>query len=869
MNIIIPLGGKGERFSAHGYKEPKPLINILGKPMIFHVLDNLCFMDEESVTDSTALRGTSHSATSRPVDHVFIIYYNVDGPLFENIIKEKYPRVHFIELNEQTKGAAETIFKGIPHILSISPNKKTMILDCDTFYTQDVISMYRNINTDHNAVFYVNNTNKNPIFSYIDFDLESVPQGKDSDKTSMPGSVPSGSLHTNHICKIAEKIKISDNANTGIYCFADIHTLYTFSESVVLNNITFKNECYTSCIIDQMIKNAHIFVGIQLDSQFVFNLGTPSQLDEYIAKTHLFLFDLDGTLVNSEKIYFEVWKQILLEYNIHLTSEIFEQYISGNNDMCVLQNLLPNMVESFTGVTDARIDIGSISRLKDDLFIQNIDNIQIVEGAYDFLATIRKAGHRIVLVTNCNRYVSEAILNHLHISHFFEFIVIGNECKHPKPYPDPYQEAIRKLNGSNKKAIIFEDSKSGLLSAAGVSPKCIVGIETIYSSEELINYSANITIKNYIDFDMEQVIEYENMGETKLKHMIRQSLNMDIHDIQISSTKLKGGFISDVIQLTITLRDNSILDCILKLENKNETFLTKMSNDLDLYNREYYFYEAISKYVPIQIPLFYCLVKDDQFNNVGILMKNIGTDEYILNLNLNNESINTSMKIIDRLATMHSKFWNKPINLHFRELKKHDNPMFNPKWSDFVHSRWDLFKQKWSHVLSKPQIDIGEYIVEHFSDIQAKLSDTNLTLCHGDVKSANIFYKILGNEVIDSKSTDPLRELKGPSYEPYFIDWQYIAMGKGVQDLVFFMIESFDIGKMKIYKTLFKEYYYVKLVESGIQYDRVAYEADFLNASYYFPFFVAVWFGTISEDELIDKNFPLFFIQKLFHFYTI
>ena len=41
MNIIIPIGGKGERFLNNGYKEAKPLINILGKPMIYHVLDNL------------------------------------------------------------------------------------------------------------------------------------------------------------------------------------------------------------------------------------------------------------------------------------------------------------------------------------------------------------------------------------------------------------------------------------------------------------------------------------------------------------------------------------------------------------------------------------------------------------------------------------------------------------------------------------------------------------------------------------------------------------------------------------------------------------------------------------------------------------
>ena len=41
MIIIIPLGGIGKRFSELGYKDPKPLIKVLGKEIIFWVLDNL------------------------------------------------------------------------------------------------------------------------------------------------------------------------------------------------------------------------------------------------------------------------------------------------------------------------------------------------------------------------------------------------------------------------------------------------------------------------------------------------------------------------------------------------------------------------------------------------------------------------------------------------------------------------------------------------------------------------------------------------------------------------------------------------------------------------------------------------------------
>lgn len=56
MNIIIPLGGKGERFAKEGYAEPKPLIRVLHKEMIRHVIDRLSVRPDE--------------------DHVFILYAN-------------------------------------------------------------------------------------------------------------------------------------------------------------------------------------------------------------------------------------------------------------------------------------------------------------------------------------------------------------------------------------------------------------------------------------------------------------------------------------------------------------------------------------------------------------------------------------------------------------------------------------------------------------------------------------------------------------------------------------------------------------------------------------------------------------------------
>ncbi|AYV80239.1 MAG: aminoglycoside phosphotransferase [Gaeavirus sp.] len=788
MNIIIPIGGKGERFKNNGYSEPKPLIKVFDKQMIFYVIDNLKIKEQ---------------------DKIFIIYYDLDN--LEDILCQKYNNINFIKIDKQTQGAAETIAIGLDKIRDMTDLMKCVLLDCDTFYTQDVLKICRD--TKESCVFYTLNYETKQIYSYIELDDDSK------------------------IKRIAEKVKISDNANTGIYCFNNINQLHHYSKHIVSNDIKFNNECYTSCIIDKMISDNIIFKGLELRNEHVFNLGTPDQLNEYIKNTHAFLFDLDGTLVLTDEIYFDVWTTILKDYNINLTTDIFTSYIQGNSDNTVLQSLLP-------GITL------NISDTKDNLFLKNIHKIRIIDGIHNFLNQIKSQGHKIAIVTNCNRQIAEEILNYININYLIDKLVIGNECTRSKPYSDPYIQAIKFFNTTNDKAIIFEDSKTGIQSGKSTFPKCLIGIETLYNSTELINNGTNLTIKNYSNIDINIFLNYNNMNMETIKNYIKSSItNINITSIDILDDKLKGGFISDVIALKIHT-DNDTLDCVLKLENKNETFLSKMANDLGLYEREYYFYNSLSKYVPINTPNFYGLIKDEQFNNIGILMQNLINQDYKLNLNLNKEKIDVSLKIIDSIAVLHAKFWNKDLQKNFKELKKHNDQMFNPKWDIFIKDNWPKFKLKWSGILNATQLSKAQKIVDNFSNIQNSLSNKNLTLCHGDVKSANIFYK----------TTDS-------GYEPYFIDWQYICMGKGVQDLVFFMIESFEIDVINRYKNVFKEYYYIKLQENGItDYDIDDYNTDFENSIYYFPFFVAIWFGTVNEDELIDKNFPFFFIQKLFNF---
>lgn len=109
--------------------------------------------------------------------------------------------------------------------------------------------------------------------------------------------------------------------------------------------------------------------------------------------------------------------------------------------------------------------------------------------------------------------------------------------------------------------------------------------------------------------------------------------------------------------------------------------------------------------------------------------------------------------------------------------------------------------------------------------------------------------------------------------EPYFIDWQYIARGKGVQDLAFFMIESFSTSIIASRIERFKRHYFEAFLNaSGLwpqQYPYSCFEKELYYAARYYPFFVAIWFGTLDNEDLIDIDFPRTFILKLFGFYAL
>jgi beta-phosphoglucomutase-like phosphatase (HAD superfamily) len=83
-------------------------------------------------------------------------------------------------------------------------------------------------------------------------------------------------------------------------------------------------------------------------------------------------------------------------------------------------------------------------------------DLQPIPGFHLFVEWVKKHNLRRAAVTNSPRLNAEQVLTALKVTDFFELLVVGNECKRPKPFPDPYLQAIKFFGIDPKQCFVFE-----------------------------------------------------------------------------------------------------------------------------------------------------------------------------------------------------------------------------------------------------------------------------------------------------------------------------------------------------------------------------------------------------------------------------
>lgn len=202
------------------------------------------------------------------------------------------------------------------------------------------------------------------------------------------------------------------------------------------------------------------------------------------------LFDLDGTLANTDPIHFLIWRRLLQDYGLDIDEPFYQEHISGRLNSDIVQDLLPQLSPA---------EMEQFSLDKEACFRETAQGqLRPLPGLPPLIEWMQRRGMRSAVVTNAPRPNAEFMLQTLKLDQTFDVVIMSGDLPVGKPDPLPYQEALRQLDLTPEQVVVFEDSPSGLRAAvaAGI---LTIGIASTHPPEKLYELGAKLVVADFTD----------------------------------------------------------------------------------------------------------------------------------------------------------------------------------------------------------------------------------------------------------------------------------------------------------------------------------------------------------------------------------
>ncbi|MDD7306502.1 MAG: HAD family phosphatase [Peptoniphilaceae bacterium] len=211
------------------------------------------------------------------------------------------------------------------------------------------------------------------------------------------------------------------------------------------------------------------------------------------------IFDMDGTLVDSEKVHRLAFLKGLA-------------YLGVNYDYDQTMNFLiqgagmPDTVFAKAYIEKYKLNIKTedLLDLKRRFYYELIaSKVEAFPGAIDFVKSL-KGKYKLAIATSSSQKDMEAVLKKYDLFDVFDVKVSGSKLKNPKPAPDIFLITAKKLGVPIRECLIFEDSLNGLMAAKNSTAKFI-----LFNNKD----GSKAYIKDYYSFDDYKEIAKEDLEE--------------------------------------------------------------------------------------------------------------------------------------------------------------------------------------------------------------------------------------------------------------------------------------------------------------------------------------------------------------------
>ena len=202
-----------------------------------------------------------------------------------------------------------------------------------------------------------------------------------------------------------------------------------------------------------------------------------------ISHVQAVIFDMDGTLVESEHIWTQAKQDVARNCGVNVTDDLLKRYVGRG-----LNDFINDVLHPMTLKHAAELNI----EMQEKALTDYGGRISVICDAIDILTAFSSAGIRVSICSSNSFQAINRSLEVLNAIELVEIVVSGDTLPLGKPHPLPYFKTLDKLNLDAKNTIAFEDTIVGLTAAttAGIQTM-IVGQkidDPIFSNATLIDH---------------------------------------------------------------------------------------------------------------------------------------------------------------------------------------------------------------------------------------------------------------------------------------------------------------------------------------------------------------------------------------------
>ena len=210
--------------------------------------------------------------------------------------------------------------------------------------------------------------------------------------------------------------------------------------------------------------------------------------------TEAFIFDLDGTLVDSMGI----WKEIDIEYLSSKEIPFPEDLQKDLEGMC-----FHDTARYFKKRFNIEDPCDAIEKTWNDMAEYKYSHeVDLKKGVMDVISYAKDKGIKLGIATSNSRRLTNALLKAKGLEHTFDYVLTGCESLKSKPDPEIYLTAASALDVSPDKCLVFEDIVAGIMAGknAGMRVCCVDDKYSDYCKDEKVKLS-DYYIYSYDDID--------------------------------------------------------------------------------------------------------------------------------------------------------------------------------------------------------------------------------------------------------------------------------------------------------------------------------------------------------------------------------